>query len=139
MSIFTGIKALFSTPKTIDKAVDIGAKVTDGIISGLDKLVFTEEEKSDVKQKASETLLEFWKVIASENTEQSKARRSLAMMTFKVYFSLLLIGVTVYKFDAEYSKFIFDVAGTLTGLVLMIAGIYFGPQQIAKIWKKNGK
>ena len=43
MSLFSGIKALFSTPKTIDKAVDIGAKVTDGIISGLDKLVFTEK------------------------------------------------------------------------------------------------
>jgi len=139
MSIFTGIKALFSTPKTIDKAVDIGAKVTDGIISGLDKLVFTEEEKSDVKQKASETLLEFWKVIASENTEQSKARRYLAVETFKVYFFFVLMGAAVYKFDSEFAKFLFDIAGTLTWLVSGIAAIYFGPHQFAKIWKKNDK
>jgi len=128
-------KALFGTPKAIDKALDVGEKITNGVISGIDKLWYTPEEKAENRQKANETLLGFWKTIATENTEQSKARRELAKMTFKVYFFLLLAAVTVYKFDAEYSKFIFGVAGTLTGLVLMIAGIYFGPHQIAKIWK----
>jgi len=137
MSLFTSIKALFATPKTIDKALDVGEKITNGVISGLDKLWHTEEEKSDARQKGTETLLEFWKVIANENTEQSKARRELAKMTFKVYFFLLLAGVTVYKFDSEYSKFIFEVAGTLTTLVMGIAAIYFGPNQISKVWKKK--
>ncbi len=137
MAFFSGIKALFSAPKTIDKAVDIGAKVTDGIIAGIDKLWHTEEEKADAQQKGTETLLKFWEVIANENTEQSKARRVLAQMTFKVYFFLLLAGVAVYKFDAEYSRFIFEVAGTLTALVMGVAAIYFGPQQISKVWKKK--
>lgn len=139
MSLFTGIKALFTTQKSIDKALDIGEKITTGVISGLDKLWYTDEEKADARQKGSDTLLKFWEVIANENTEQSKARRELAKMTFKVYFFLLLAGVTVYKFDSEYSKFIFDVAGTLTGLVMGIAAIYFGPQQISKVWKKDKK
>lgn len=90
MSIFTGIKALFSAPKTIDKAVDVGDKITTGIIAGLDKIWHTEEEKSDAQQKANETLLGFWKTVANENTEQSKARRELANMVFKVYFSLFI-------------------------------------------------
>lgn len=137
MSFFAGIKAVFAAPKAIDKALVVGEKITDGVISGLDKIWFTDEEKSEAKQKGSETLLKFWEVIAKENTEQSKARRELAKMTFKVYFFLLLAGVTVYKFDPEYSKFIFEVAGTLNILVAGVAAIYFGPQQISKVWKKK--
>lgn len=135
MNFLSTIKAVFATPKTIDKAMDVGEKVTTGIISGIDKLIFTDEEKSDVRQKANDTLLSFWTTVASENTEQSKARRFLAIMTFKVYFFLLLAGVAVYKFDPEYSKFIFDVAGTLTGLVMGVAAIFFGPHQLSKVLK----
>ncbi len=139
MGLFTGIKALFSAPKTIDKAVDVGAKVADGIMSGLDKLWFTKEEKADARQKGTETLLKFWEVVANENTEQSKARRELAKMVFKTYLSLILMAVAVYGFDKEYAKFIFEVAGILTVIVGGIAAIYFGPQQISKIWSKDKK
>jgi hypothetical protein len=111
--------------------------IADGVMAGLDKVWFTDEEKSEARQKGSDTLLKFWEVIANENTEQSKARRELAKMTFKVYFSLLLMAVAVYGFDVEYAKFIFSVAGVLTVLVTGIGAIYFGPQQISKIWKKK--
>lgn len=137
MSLMTSIKALLATPQTIDKAVDVGVKVTDGIMSGIDKIWHTEEEKADAQQKGTETLLEFWKVIANENTEQSKARRELAKMVFKTWLSLILMAVPVYGFDKEYAKFIFDVAGTLTVIVGGIAAIYFGPQQISKVWRKK--
>uniref|UniRef100_A0A6M3L083 Holin n=1 Tax=viral metagenome TaxID=1070528 RepID=A0A6M3L083_9ZZZZ len=137
MSFLTTIKSIFSTSTSIDKAVEVGEKIADGVIAGLDKIWLTEEEKADNKQKATETVLAFWKVVATENTEQSKARRQLAVMTFKVYFSLLLIGVTLYKFDANYAKFVFDVAGTLTWLVSGIAAIFFGPHQLSKIIEKK--
>jgi len=137
MAFFTGLKAIFTSQKSIDKALDISDKITTGAISGIDKLWYTSEEKAENAQKASETLLKFWEVIENENTEQSIARREIAKMTFKVYFFLLLAGVTVYKFDIEYAKFIFEVAGTLTGLVMGIGAIYFGPQQISKIWQKE--
>lgn len=131
------LTALFSTPKTIDTAVETGAKIADGVMAGIDKVWFTPEEKADAQQKGTETLLKFWEVIANENTEQSKARRELAKMTFKVYFSLLLMAVTVYGFNEKYAAFIFSVAGTLTVLVMGVAAIYFGPNQISKIWKKT--
>ena len=130
------LSKLFVSPKSIDTAVETGAKITDGIIAGLDKIWFTQEEKAESRQKANETLLAFWKVIATENTEQSKARRQLAVMTFKVYFSLLLMSVAVYGFSVEYAKFIFSVAGILTVLVAGVAAIYFGPHQVSKIIKK---
>lgn len=131
------LATLFTSKKTIDTAVETGAKVADGIMSGLDKIWFTDEEKSDARQKGSETLLKFWETIAKENTEQSKGRRILAVMTFKVYFSLLLMAVAVYSFNEDYAKFIFSVAGVLSVLVAMIGAIYFGPHQISKVWKKN--
>lgn len=131
------ISKLFTSQKSIDTAVETGAKVTEGIMSGLDKIWFTEEEKSDAQQKASDTLLKFWDITTKENTEQSKARRMLAVMTFRVYFFLLLTAVAMYKVDMDYSAFIFDVAGTLTILVTGVAGIYFGPHQLSKVWKKK--
>lgn len=137
MGWLTAIKAMLGTPKTINTAVETGAKITDGIIAGLDKIWYTEEEKAEGRQKGSETLLKFWEVIANENTEQSKARRELARMTFKVYFSLLLMSVAVWGFSKEYAAFIFSVASVLTILVGGIGAIYFGPNQISKIWKKK--
>jgi len=56
------------------------------LISGIDKIAYTDEEKAEVHQKGTETILKFWEVIARENTEQSKARRILTRMTFQVFF-----------------------------------------------------
>ena len=128
---------LFLTPKTIDTAVETGAKIATGLMEGLDEVWHTPQEKSEARQKANETLLEFWKSIAAENTEQSKGRRKLAMMTFKVYFFFLLASAVMYGFSTEYAKFSLSLAGIITFLVTMIAAIYFGPHQIQKIWKKK--
>lgn len=132
-----GFWSLFKKAKTIDKAVDIGGKITDGVLSGIDKIWHTEEERTEALQKASETTLEYWKTIASENTEQSKARRELARMTFQVFFFFLLSAAVVYKIDAEYAKFLLGLAGKIMFLVSAIGVIYFGPHQIQKVWKKK--
>ena len=132
---------IFSTPKTIEKAVDVGEKITTGLISGIDKCFYTNEEKSEALQKASETLLAFWGKTSEENSEQSTARRELAKMVFKSYFSMLFMTIAVYGFNAEYAKFIFDVANSFATLVLGVGAIYFGPHQLQKIIgdKANGK
>lgn len=130
-------QTLFGAPKTIDKALDIGEKITTGVVSGIDKCFYTDEEKAIALQKGSETILEFWKTVAAENTEQSIARRELAKMVFKSYFAMLFMTIAVYGFSKEMAKFIFDVANSYGVLVLGVGGIYFGPHQISKIWKKT--
>jgi hypothetical protein len=130
MSWLTGIKAALSAPKIVEKGVD-------GVIAGIDKCFYTDEERSEAKQEAGKTLLKFWELTTQENTEQSKARRVLAKMTFQVYFFLVIMGALVYKFDSSYAKFLFDVAGSMTWLVTMVGAIYFGPHQVSKIWKKD--
>ena len=74
--------------------------------------------------------------MANENTEQSKARRELAKMTFQVFFFFLLAAAVVYGFNKEYAKFLLSLAGTITFLVSAIGLIYFGPHQLSKIIKK---
>jgi hypothetical protein len=106
------------------------------LIAGIDKIVYTDEEKAEAHQEGTETILKFWEVIVRENTEQSKARRMLAKMTFEVFFFFLLSAATVFKFDAELAKFLLQLAGKIMFLVSAIGVIYFGPHQLQKIVKK---
>lgn len=133
--------------KTAQDVAEMGKTITNGIVNGIDALVYTDEEKAQATQKAMETLLEYWKVISKENTEQSKARRELAKLTFRVYFGLIIAGVTAFFLSvltglagmAEAAKFTFGVVEKITWLVGMIAGIYFGPHQLSKVWTSNKK
>ena len=95
-------------------------------------LALNEEFKNHCK-----TILKFWGAIASENTEQSKARRALAQMTFKVFFSMLLMAIGVYPFEPGYARFILEIAGSISFIISAITVIYFGPHQIQKIFKKE--
>ena len=131
------LTALFSAPKAVDTALNVGEKITTGLISGIDKCFYTDEEKAVALQKGSETILEFWKVVASENTEQSKARRELAMIVFKSYFSMLFFTIAVYGLNKEMAMFIFDIANSFSTLVLGVGAIYFGPHQLQKLFPKK--
>jgi len=128
---------LTSGAKTAETAADTGKILVEGLVSGLDKVWYTDEEKAEARQKAADTLLKYWEAVAKENTEQSKARRELAKMAFTVYFGLIIIGVVCYFWQPPAAQFIFQVVGKITWLITMIAGIYFGPHQISKIWSKG--
>ncbi|MDY6789863.1 MAG: hypothetical protein SWH54_01225 [Thermodesulfobacteriota bacterium] len=127
---------LTSTSKTAETAAEAGKSIVDGLVSGIDAVFYTDEEKAQARQKGSETILRFWEAIARENTEQSKARRMLAKMTFQVFFFFLLAAAVVYRFDAEYARFLLALAGKIMFLVSAIGVIYFGPHQLQKIVKK---
>uniref|UniRef100_A0A6M3LTN8 Holin n=1 Tax=viral metagenome TaxID=1070528 RepID=A0A6M3LTN8_9ZZZZ len=125
------------TPRAVDTGLRVVEKAADGIIAGIDKAIYTPEEKAIALQKATETIIALWKAAASENSEQSKARRDIAFMVLKIYFSLMLIGVAVYGFNAEYAQFIFGVVKEVSIMVAGIQFIYFGPHQIQKLLNKE--
>ena len=127
---------LTSSTKKVETATEVGKSIVDGLISEIDAIAYTDEEKAEAHQKGTETILIFWEVISRENTEQSKARRILAKMTFQVFFFFLLAAAVVYKFDPEYAKFLLILAGKIMFLVSAISVIYFGPHQLQKIVKK---
>ncbi|TET65818.1 hypothetical protein E3J49_00640 [Candidatus Bathyarchaeota archaeon] len=127
---------LTSSTRAVESTAKAGETIVNGLVSGIDALVFTEEEKSAATQKGTETILKFWEAVSKENTEQSIARRMLAKMTFQVFFFFLLAAAVVYKFDVEYAKFLLELAGKIMFLVSAIGLIYFGPHQFSKIVKR---
>ena len=128
---------LNSGTKAAENASKIASTLTGGLVAGIDALVLTDEEKVQYKADGVKLQLKFWETFGKENTDQSKARRELAKMTFKVYFFLILAGVVVYKFDAEYAQFMFDIVKSITWLVGMIGAAYFVPHQVSKIYQKK--
>ena len=124
--------------KAAENVTEIGSKITSGIVSGIDALVLTDEERIQYSQAGVDQVLKFWGTFGTENCEQSKARREIAKAVMKVWLSLILMAVAVYGFNPEIASFIFGVIKEITWLVGMIAGTYFVPHQLQKIWKGGG-
>ena len=144
MGLISAVTGFFGTSnKTIETGARIAEKATDGIIAGLDKLVYTDEEKAEVSQKAVETTLEFWKTFATENSEQSKARRNLAMLFARLFALAFGIGTGLVLIGRKdmldmYVDFLSSLS--LGWAMSAVITTYFVPHQISKIWKgKNVK
>ena len=129
---------LNSGTKAAENATEIGKTLTNGVVSGLDALILTEEEKLQYSAEGGKLYLDFWKTFGTENSAQSKARRDLAVMTFKVYFALILISLPLYLVAPELAKFTKEYIVSLSGLVMLVAGAYFIPHQISKKKTKKG-
>jgi uncharacterized membrane protein YukC len=128
---------IIGSTKATDTVIETGQTLINGLVNGVDSLMLTPEEKIQYSQKAADTILEFWKQTATENSEQSKARRDLAKMSFQVFYFMIMAGVVTFPFLPKYSEFIFGVADSLTFIISSIVIIYFGPHQISKVWSNN--
>ena len=81
-----GLWGWFTGAKQVDKTLDIADKTTGGIISGIDAMFYTEEEKAQMLQKrlelseqVSKTHIELMKVTHDETTVRSITRRIIAV------------------------------------------------------------
>ncbi|MBN2669989.1 MAG: hypothetical protein JXR60_12280 [Bacteroidales bacterium] len=110
----------FFTGKSVEKVID-------GAISGIDKLVLTNEEKTDALKKVADAQAEFAKSMLNSNTVSSKARRGIAYAIVFTFLAMIIASAVLYKFDKDYSQFIFEMAKSeLSVLVLMVMGFFFG-------------
>ena len=101
--------------------------VIDGAISGIDKLVLTKEEKVEALQKVADAQAEFAKSMLNSNTVSSRARRGIAYAIIFTFLAMIIASATMYRYDVEWSKFIFNLAKSeLSTLVLMVMGFFFG-------------
>lgn len=125
---------LFAGPKAAEK-------VLDGTIAGIDKLFYTEEEKSDAKAKYLEMWLKLQEMLGEETSIRGMTRRILAVMVVGVYVLLSLFSVAVWKWDQAYADFVWEVAnaGQYGWMTLTVVVFYFGPYVIERMFaKKNG-
>ena len=107
-------------------------KVVDGAISGIDKLFYTDEEKADVNRKIADGVQDFVKQSLDENTARSRTRRILAIMIMGVFLLLIIAAAAIYELNPDYSKFLFEVAGDMSTLALMVAAFFFGAHMFGR-------
>ena len=92
-----GILDLFGGSKNAEKVVETAA---DGIYNGLDKMVYTDEEKADARKKGVDAFLEFVKLAYDGNSLRSVTRRWMAWSIVALN-ELLAVIATVFAILGE--------------------------------------
>lgn len=101
---------------------DAAASTVDGIKKGFDALVFTDEEKASANQAGMELFIKYQEATQPQNV----ARRFIALLIVGLFVCLVVAGVVCFKFDKQYSEFIFNVlADIVVNPTMLIIGFYF--------------
>jgi len=132
-----GVLDIFrSSAKAAETASSVINKSTDGIISGIDKMVFTEEEKTDVRQKWFETTVDFQKALMQEALPSAVSRRVLAWMISGVYLAHITFASIIWRFNEKWAEFVInnviERVEFAFGAVISTYFIYHGIKQVVK-------
>ena len=123
MGIFTGIKTLITGS---NRGLNIAEKSANGIIAGIDKMVFTKEEKFDAWKDVAKVHLEIVKQAAQESSSKSMTRRLLALVLIGDYCFLTTFAAIVWKFDTAWALKIVEIANnTNLGKLALWFGIFY--------------
>jgi hypothetical protein len=109
------------------KGADNVMKVASGIGGWIDNNKYTDQERAVFSGKMIEAAGKFMEQTIGENTERSITRRQLALLIIRFELVLISLVVILYKFDPEYSKFIWNIASTdpMNYLVLGVGAFFF--------------
>lgn len=121
----------------VDKTVDIADKTATGVMSGIDKVFYTPEEKAEAFQKRleiadrmSQTHIELMKVTHSETTTRSITRRIAAIFIMCITAVAMVIIGALFKYDKEHAEFLlemikyFQVGWCFVGVFVFFFGNY---------------
>ncbi len=107
--------------------------VVDGAVAGLDKMFFTDEEKSDASAKMAEWYLRY--LAATE--PQNLARRLIALIIVILWAALIVLGVASYWFNQDFGLFVFEVLRDIVmNPFLTVLGFYFAAH-VVRAWVGN--
>ena len=108
------------------------SKVVDGVVNGLDALIFTDEEKSIASQKVLDFKIEY----AKHTQNQSIARRVIAFIVSGLWGALNLFAVGLHFFSVPGSEFVFKVISeNINTPFMIIVGFYFAAHVVGKLGK----
>lgn len=115
------------------------SKSADNAMSAIDKMVFTDEEKSEFDEKARDKILDFKIEYARVTQSQSIARRVVALAFTFTFLLLVLAAVVSGYFNSaadSYAAFVFAVIKEhLLTPIQFIIGFYFAPHAIKQLRK----
>lgn len=107
--------SLFGNSKTVEVAAN-------GISNSLDKIFYTDEEKSDAQQLGFEAWIRYQEATAPQNV----ARRLIALIIVGLFALLSLMAVIIYPFNIQYSNFIQSIlSASVMPLTVVIVSFYF--------------
>ncbi len=137
-SVITGANAIETTTK-------IAEKTTDSIISGLDKVFYTDEERAqtltkriELADKIANTHIELMKATASETTTRSITRRIVAVCVMALTFVCMVSICVVWLFDREWAVFMLEVTKYFqVGIAFISVIIFFFGNHILQGFKKK--
>lgn len=130
---------LFGTDKAIEGAVDTVNKVTGGIISGIDAVFYTDEEKARATTKAVESAQKTVIALNDQWMPRAISRRILAYMFSGVFLAILLTAIVfacLGKIDIINSIIAIVKAFDLGWIMLGITAFYFGVYEFKKMLGK---
>ena len=90
--------------------------------SWIGNMKFTKEEMAEMDAETASAVRQFAVDTLSENTERSKTRRDLAVITIQFYCLLLFMSVMLYPFNVDWSQFTFKIA-TETEVAWLVLGV----------------
>jgi len=130
MNWFTSI---FSSSKTVDNVLDKDNGLLSQVGGWIGNMNFTPEEKAKMNARLADGVSDFVKMTLGENTERSKARRSVAKMWIRAQLLMIFIVVITAPFDMEMAKFYLSIAfGTvMVGGTFSIIGFFFGAHMLS--------
>jgi hypothetical protein len=135
------LASIFASQKAVEDVTATGKTIAEGLLQGANYLRFSDQERADYNLKGAAVMLEFWDKVREESSEQSKARRVLAVKIIDFFVNALAVAI-MFRVGGvfapsliEVSNFIIDLtlSGIVGGLVISIGAIYFGPHQLSKI------
>ncbi len=114
------------------KVVDIAGDGIKAVTSGIDELYYTDEEKAQARDKIFKMWADHQVTALQESSIRSITRRKLAVGIVQIYLFLVLFGTIVWKIDREWAAYVFSVVGSMSALMLMVTGFYFGPYLVGR-------
>ena len=112
----------------------------DTIASGIDKLAFTAEERSEFNAKLADKLAEFSASTLSESTIRSRTRRFIAIMVIVNVFLVFWICVALVFLGKDISIILKLTEGfSLSTAFIMVLAFFFGGYYLKGISLKKDK
>lgn len=127
--------------KNKSTVIEGAVKLVTDVRGMIDDKNFTAEEKSRVQIFLADATADFVKATLNENTERSKARRSLAIVSVYFFYFLVVVLLVLWKFDPlwhEAAKALI-IEFKLPIAFIMIMAFFFGGYYLSKLPSVNTK
>lgn len=128
-----GIFGLGKNNKTT--VVDGAVKLIGDVTGMIDDSKFKPEEKARFQIGMADATAEFVKATLSENTERSKARRHIAILSIYFFYFLFAVLVILWRFDSAWFEATKGLALSFKfpTVFIMIMAFFFGGYYLSKL------